>query len=215
MNYQDYINMEKFTIIIPTMWKINEYFLPMLKLYEEESLIDEILIIDNNPKLTPKLNHLKKIKRLCNGVNNFINPSWNWGVITSNNDYLIIANDDIKISNKKIFHSALNFFLQELPKGHITIWNKHSEKNPEIKLSQIEHLNYGNGILFFTNKFNYVDIPEEMKLFYGDNFIFHNSDINYEINLGIETPMSKTIKSEKEIDKLSIKEFKEFKELFE
>ena len=204
-----------YTVIIPTMWKINKLFEKMLKVYENEELINEIIIIDNNYKnRLINIHDFKKVKLLCNNVNNYINPSWNWAVMESTNDKLIIANDDI-IIDPEILHNSLLKIAEVLESGHVTVWNKHSKTNKnagEIKVSK--KLTYGNGIIFFTNKYNYVDIPDELKLYFGDNFIFNNSDINYEINMHTETPMSETIKNNKKLSELAGYEMEKYKNIY-
>ena len=211
--------MSYFSVIIPTMWQINNYFSHMIKIYEDNPFINEIIIIDNNPESKPDfIDGISKIKLLSKGYNTYINPAWNWGVSESKNDKLIIANDDI-IIDSKVFHKSLEMISEKLDEGNITIWNKHNpnelktENNLEIEETG-NKLIYGNGIIFFTNKKYYKPIPNELKLYFGDNFIFNHSDKNYVINMNTRSPMSGTINSNNELKELSLNELKTYMQYF-
>ena len=90
-------NEEKISIIIPTMWR-SDKILKMLPIYEKCDLVKEVIIIDNDPKLTPDLKPYSKILYYTNGENIYVNPAWNLGYTLSSNQ-VILANDDIIIND--------------------------------------------------------------------------------------------------------------------
>ena len=85
----------KISIVIPTMWRSNK-ILKMLPIYEKSELVKEVIIIDNDPKLTPNLKPYTKVLYYTNGNNIYVNPAWNLGYTLSSHR-VILANDDIII----------------------------------------------------------------------------------------------------------------------
>ena len=84
------------SIIIPTMW-IPSLFCDAITEYLLSSIIDEIIIIDNNPQSRPLLPTNEKLIVLTRNINIYVNPAWNWGVSVAKNENIILINDDIFI----------------------------------------------------------------------------------------------------------------------
>lgn len=65
-----------YSVIIPTLW-LPHYFLNTLRVLCDYSLVDEIIIIDNDKTKTPTDNILKhhKIKLLTQESNIYVNPA--------------------------------------------------------------------------------------------------------------------------------------------
>lgn len=177
-------NIEKFSVVVPTMWRCNDVFEKILTELSNHTLVDEIIIINNEVNNTPDLDILNhyKIKMLNQKENIYVNPAWNLGVHESKNDKICLLNDDlwfdIKLLNK--IHSMVTpengafglcpgieeFNQPPYIDGNIDIieWNAHHT--------------YGFGCLMFINKESWEDIPDELKIYYGDNFIFDNCTKN-------------------------------------
>jgi len=205
--YIKMINEEKFSIIIPTLWKANEQLLPMLDIYINNELIGEIIIIDNDISNTPTLPQHPKIKILPQKENIFVNPAWNLGVKTSEFNKLMIANDDILLQ-KSDFNELLNKILYSLlTSGKLIGIDQscyHNINEEKIKLKKINfpdlykhEIPYGFGCLMFINKEDYKEIPEELKIGCGDNFLFQNLEPWVVENLNMEGKVSSTIESSK------------------
>jgi len=163
------IKSEKFSIIIPTMWKY-EPFCRFLEQLVTVDLIDEIIIINNDSKNTPINDVLNNEKiKLCNFSKNiFVNPAWNYGVSISNNNKLGIINDDIEY-NTNIFEKVYEYVTPD--NGAIgIIFDDYTNNNITIEPYISGNL-YGFGSLFFLHKDNWVDIPNELKVEYGDTMI--------------------------------------------
>lgn len=140
--------------------------------------IKEVIIINNNVKDTPThpvLEHPKII--LCNCSENiYVNPAWNLGVKLSNSDKICIANDDI-IVDLKLFPMAEEFITPQVGLLGISPGRPEFGQQPvtngsiDILPWNREHT-FGFGSLFFLHKNNWVDIPQELMVYYGDNWIF-------------------------------------------
>lgn len=151
------------------MWKC-ERFRETLSELNEHPLIGEIILIDNSeievePLNLNKLNHIKEEK------NTYINPAWNKGVSLAKYDKLLILNDDVwmdwgilDILSEYITPSigAIGFAGNAIDLKETT----------DMVLTPVTH-RYGNfGVAMFIHKASWMPIPEEMKLWGGDDWIF-------------------------------------------
>ena len=192
----------KYSVVVPTMWRANDLFLPFLTRLCSLDVVDEIIIINNDNTNTPAqgLTH-PKIKMHDFGQNIYVNPAWNFGVQASNNDRVCILNDDV-VFDVDLFERLKDYLTPDngvfgLCPGD-PIWNQPPITNRSIDIIPWtgQHT-LGFGSLMFINKINWVDIPESLLIYYGDNFIFDNNirygRSNYLItNMYFETPMAAT-----------------------
>lgn len=173
------------SVIIPTMLTdgIQEQLSYTLNQMQNTDVVDEILIINNNPNLD-FFDFLDierdKIKIIYHGENLFVNPSWNLGISEAKNEVYCILNDDV-ISHSANFvkcyykvlepniglittGTALHHPLDAYVKSHLHEENK-GEFTEDIP-------NGRQGWFFFGKKENWIDIPSELKIFYGDDYLF-------------------------------------------
>jgi hypothetical protein len=161
--------MEKFSIIIPTIWK-SEYTMELLERYSKSDYVGEIILIDNAPTkdiVMEKLIHIKE------DTNTYVNPAWNKGVKLSNYDNITISNDDIIFNVDEYFNyiTKLNPFVDY---GYI---GSHSENYELTETTNVRiepctgESELGWGCLFSFHKSKWIDIPNELKIWYGDNLI--------------------------------------------
>lgn len=183
-------NPEKyFSIVIPTMWRSNKIF-QMLKVYESSEFVKEVIIIDNDPVNTPDLSAYSKVKRYTRGKNIFVNPAWNWGSALAKYN-LILANDDIIINR---FDHLMNVIAtSEYDILGIKLGNNPS-KNIEVEpVYSFPSNSYG--VFMFVR--NYTYIPEQLRIWYGDNILFNRSaKRGIIVNSSIDTAKSETINSD-------------------
>jgi hypothetical protein len=172
-----------FTIGIPTMWR-SDMFLTMIKKYIDSDMIVQIVIVDNDIKLTPKIPKSDKILYLPQERNVFVNPAWNLIASYAKFD-LILANDDIYIEN-------LDECLELIKKSPYEITGaciNSSEKKIE-PLDVFPAMSWG--CFMYIKKYLYI--PEQLKIFMGDRFLFdkltHGRICGF-----IETKRSETVKS--------------------
>ena len=186
----------KYTAVIPTMLKS-----PRLKKLVEDLqnhyLVDEIIIIDNSGNLKPSLEPHPKQKYICEGKNTGCNPAWNKGVELSSNESIVICNDDVNFNpiilellNNEILdtHGIIGMGEGNFDENFNFDGNLHLEEwRPGINDS-------GWGSLMFLKKSMWMPIPEDLIVWYGDNFIKEINPVKKSILRGfkVETEMSTT-----------------------
>lgn len=175
------------SVIIPSLFKVDRIYQTLKELSNCPS-VGEIILLDNS--LNEKSIEIPKVIYFLLSENHFVNPSWNLGVKLSNYDKLCLLGDDTWF-DWAYLDKIDDFITEEV--GCIGM----SEKNfytpdTEFSITPIlpqpfkpkgqRPLGYCCG--FFIHKSNWVDIPEDIKLWAGDDFLFYlkNNRLNYQIN---------------------------------
>lgn len=202
---------DKFSVIIPTMWAADT-FLELLIRLNNCSLIDEIILIDNLPSKKPEFN-LDKVKLVSKGENIYVNPAWNWGVELAKNNLISICNDDILFNVDEVFQ----FVLDNHQKLGCFGVHKDSYSGDDLDLLT-ENLyipGSGWGCLMFCKKENWIDIPNSLKIGYGDDWILKTNkpQWSYRTKSKIFTKMSTTSKKS-EFNKNVSNDIKIWKRIF-
>lgn len=205
--------MEKYSIIIPTLWKskrINKLLFDLIKC----EFVDEIILIDNGGKFFEYFEALDKVKLVQPDENMYVNPSWNLGVKLAKNNSIALVNDDINF-NPNIFGIIDSKVLDGV--GIIGMGEGNykepidEERGPYLDIWQPGINDWGWGCMILLKKQNWLEIPNEIKIWYGDNII---KDVNPAPkaclrNFRIETEMS-TTSDEKQWDEVKKKDYEYF-----
>lgn len=157
--------------IIPTLWKNKELTLKLLESLQNSKFISQIILIEN--KINEINLEFSKLERYQQLENIFVNPAWNLGVSLSKNDKLLIINDDVGFDEDFLKLSFTYITPQNGMIGIKTYNGEITDKKDIIKINNtLFKFNYF-GSLFFIHKKSYIQIPEEMKIFCGDHYIYY------------------------------------------
>lgn len=191
------------SVVVPAAWGF-EPFCDFLSTVVELNVIGEVIIINNNVAKTPThtvLNH-EKIRMYNQEKNIFVNPAWNLGVSLAKYDKICVLSDDVLI-DLRLFIEADRFITSKI--GILGIGLKYDVfrlHNQQFDMAKIENVivtgnlkfkafgetseALGFGSLFFIHKDNWIEIPSEFKLYWGDTWIFELQTalgrLNYFIN---------------------------------
>ena len=168
--------MPKVSVVIPTLQKNKELFFNLLNMLEKDDSVGEVIVIDNS-KLGVE-NNSSKLRVIVPDENLFVNPSWNLGTKEAKFEIVALLNDDITIPNdfcKRITSQMtpdmgavgfnrdfINTTTDVLPPPTET----------EIKLEKVDGRCGHWGIAIFYYKDSYIPIPDELKIYCGDDWIF-------------------------------------------
>lgn len=194
--------MDKYTVVIPTLWK-SQRTNKLLKDLDACEFVDEVIIIDN-ASIYKIDRTIDKFKTISFGENIYVNPAWNLGIKLSKNNCIALVNDDINF-NPNIFEildePMLNQFgIIGMGEGNYKD-NIDENASPSLDVWKPGVNDWGWGCLIMLHKKDWIEIPDNIKIWYGDNFI---KDINTAPksvlrNFKVETEMS-TTSDEKEWD---------------
>ena len=166
-----------FSVIIPTMWRVSE-FLNDLRSLNECELVGEIILINNDIKMTPdsfSIQNYSKLIEIKTPKNMYVNPAWNLGVRCAKYNKIAIKNDDTFFDYFKTLNvvekeldtedSVIGTYLQH---DNNIIRNTHEK---DIVFNEIPKRDIGFGCCIFLNKRSYIPINEKILIWYGDDFI--------------------------------------------
>jgi hypothetical protein len=172
-----------YSVIIPTMWKCDRLHETLFELNNHPS-VGEIILIDNS-SIEHALPKLEKLIYILEEKNTFVNPAWNKGVSLSKYDKLLILNDDTWFDWNVMI--PLSQFVTEqfgcigMCEANYTI----EDTQTELELVPINHRIGGFGTAFFIHKSNWIPIPDTMKIFCGDDWLFVTNRNSVKQNLMI------------------------------
>jgi len=190
----------KYSVIIPTLYKSKRIFKLVESLLNSE-YIGEVILIDNTESLEPRIDSHPKLKYICEGTNTGVNPAWNKGVRLAENDLLIIANDDVNF-DPNILQLLTPEVVEE--SGIIGMdrynWDGYNdtpftyEGAPFLRQWKSGGILSGWACLMMLKKSMWIDIPEDLIIYYGDNWIKDINPVKKSILCGFrcETDMSST-----------------------
>ena len=176
-----------FSIVIPTMWRSDKTE-KLLEDLQASKFVKEIVIIDNDYKnKNIELDRFDKIVYLKQDQNVYVNPAWNIGVNEASCELVSICNDDINFNVDEVLEYVYEYRMA------LGVFGMHKEayngpcdetfatkviKNVDFEVAlQVGHF----GALMFINKNNWIDIPTNLRIWYGDNWIGYTNLPIFEI----------------------------------
>lgn len=174
------------------------------------NIIKEIIFINNALLESPLFKNFAKLRVITPPKNLYVNASWNLGVKYSESNFIVLCNDDINFEYEKI--ETIIDFLHE-KKGIVGVSENciNSCSKYKIKFEIAEHRNYGYGTLMIMRKSNYTPIPEDLKIWCGDDYLFYRqTGFNYKVDgINLKTNMS-TTSSLNEFDEIKKKDIETY-----
>jgi hypothetical protein len=159
--------------------------------------VSEILLIDNSPsEKNVDLTKFKKVKHFSQEKNIYVNPAWNLGVNEASCELIALCNDDISFEVEETFNWIRK---NENGLGCVGVHPESYTSDRElIGVTRDYHTSGGGwGCLIFCKKSNWIEIPEDLKIGYGDDWIAKTQRPHYSIKTKtkIDTEMSTSSKS--------------------
>jgi hypothetical protein len=160
-----------FTIVIPTFWSDVSKFDLLIERLTSHNLISEVLVINNAPyKCSHRYTANSKVKELI-FQDVYLFQSWNIGVYQSKNEFVCLMTDIIDFNIE-----VLDFIQKELKNENVHVIGTSKEclsieSDFNYKISKIEMRNKFWSTLIFTKKSKWNWIPEDFKIYFGDDYI--------------------------------------------
>ncbi len=174
-----------YSVIIPTMWR-SERTLPLIEALVNCKYVGEVIVIDNAPGFIPLFPTSPKLTFITNGQNNYVNPSWNMGVRLAKFDNIALCNDDITFNPDDVFKLDIGF-------GQLIGMHKDNySTQPTPSIKKTHHREHGFGCLMLMRKSTFVPVPEEMRVSFGDDWLFNHAIETFTLQIPIATEMSTT-----------------------
>jgi hypothetical protein len=169
-------------IVIPTLMQCDqEIFEYSLREANASSVVNQIIIIDNSETKCFHSN-LSKVKSFGMSENIFVNPAWNMGVNLSQSENIVIMNDDVACCKEN--YDFVNDILSTSECGLCSIkshninnlneYLNNNSINNNISTDENFVIPDGNktGWFFGIKKSLWKNIPDNIKIIYGDDLIY-------------------------------------------
>ena len=173
------LNMKKVSVVIPTLQKNIEMLNNLVNMLEKDESVSEIIVIDNS--CCGYNSDCSKLRTIVPKENLFVNPSWNLGVKEAKEDIVALLNDDVtlpydfcsrvaeKMSPEMGIVGFHRDFIDNIPQVMPI------PESTEIKLERANGRCGFFGIAMFFYKSSYVDIPEDIKVYWGDDWLYYQN----------------------------------------
>lgn len=182
----------KVSVVIPTLWMCDDFKQSCDELNNNPD-VGEVIVIDNNyqkrkivfskygsPIPLPgilsinndpiTISQFGKFKVLTPPKNLYVTEPWNKGASMASEEIICILNDDV-IVDPVIFSLIPNLLTEET--GIIGIASTcFGNITTKPILTHVEKQPYGFGCCMFMKKARYTPIPETLKIYYNDNYLF-------------------------------------------
>lgn len=163
----------RFSVVIPTLQKSNQ-LREIVSICATHPLVLEVLVINNSPQ--PLTWKTPKVRVLQQEQNIFVNPAWNLGAREARGEYLAIINDDVVFDPVALTHTA-----KILQRGRFGIvgpdrstFTESTSARPSHRLARGSGTIFGFGTFMCMRRADYVPIPEEMRIWGGDDWLILN-----------------------------------------
>lgn len=166
-----------FSVIIPTLQRVPETSALVADL-TGSPLVGEIVVINNAG--TPLSYHSPKLRELRQDANIFVNPAWNLGAEQARFEDLCFVNDDVRFDVNLLNHVRR---VLRLPVGivapHETTFADPiaADQTPlaarRIRFTPAYKRTNGYGTLMFMRKTSFLAIPDAIKIWFGDDYLFY------------------------------------------
>jgi hypothetical protein len=195
----------KFSVIIPTLFSCISITKHLIDSLCQDPSVSEIILIDNTNKSdnisADRIFPNEKVKVYSQGKNIYVNPSWNLGVKLAKEENIALLNDDMVIPDylfniltqldfKNIgILGACHPYIEE-----VDVFTRYAVD--KVEAMPMKERIWGYGIFMAMHKSHYIPIPEDMLIWCGDDYLFHQNILagrnNYTLLCPIHTKMSVT-----------------------
>lgn len=173
-----------FSVVIPTLQK-SDRLDEVVSICAPHPLVLEVIVINNAPQ--PLTWDSPKVRVLQQEQNIFVNPAWNLGAREARGEYLAIINDDLVFDPEALTQTA-----QILRRGMFGIvgpdrstFTEPTPGRPRHRLARGSGTTFGFGTFMCMRRADYVPIPEEMRIWGGDDWLIANQRRPPAVLLGV------------------------------
>lgn len=156
----------------------------------------KITIIDQGSSEPGTIEYLENlhidIDVIFNTKNESVNKMWNWFYQNYNEDLLCFLNNDVRIPDNFI-SDTIGVFEKEKKVGitvHSTNHSNYQDILPELKYEIVPKSINMQGWDYTIRRECFTPIPEELKTYCGDDFLFHHMyEMGYDMAYVLSSPM--------------------------
>ncbi len=190
--------MKKVSVIIPTVLKCPKVLAACVEAFHRDEAVGEIIIIKNTQEDLPSdFPFLGKVQVILCAENLYVNKSWNFGRLISQFDIIALVNDDLIPEENQISRILEKGWLDDAQTGLLGIdifatigidkENFHPNANFAPQNLERKELPLTDGIgdwgsFIIGRRECFYDIPEDLKILWGDHYLIRKNMMNGRTN---------------------------------
>ncbi|WP_371031281.1 glycosyltransferase [Pseudoclavibacter sp. JSM 162008] len=163
----------QFTVIIPTLQK-SDLLREVVLLCSNHALVREVLVINNAPEHVTFPHQKPKVIKPEKNI--YVNPAWNLGAELATSEYLVLVNDDVTF-DPIVFdelEKILGLGMYGIVGPDRSAFSLTESTKPGHGLARPSATIFGYGTFMAMRRKDYVPIPEEMRIWGGDDWLILN-----------------------------------------
>jgi GT2 family glycosyltransferase len=173
--------MKKLKILVINLDNIEFTKICLKDLSKQSNKNFDIVLVDQNSneegtkEFLESLNY-DNLEIIRNDVNKPLHEVWNWFANTYDNEYLCFLNNDVELSTNFV-NTIIEVFEKEPKVGivvHTTNHESYHVESNELNYVVVEPFKYMQGWDFSIRKSIYPSVPNYLKTYCGDDYIFNN-----------------------------------------
>jgi hypothetical protein len=172
------------------MFRVERIHQTLHELSQNEE-VGEIILIDNSGSKGPLL-ELPKLRYIREEKNIYVNPAWNKGAHLAKYDKLCFLSDDVWFDWKHLKEIS-TWIREDIRMIGMSSDNFEDCEIEEVKILPVEDNEITKkprrpdsyACCFFMHKKNWIDIPEELKIWCGDDWLFYLDEFSNYVLSGI------------------------------
>ena len=160
--------MSEFSVIIPTLQRAKE----LRELVEQcaaHPLVLEVLVINNAPQ--PLHWESRKVRVLQQAENIYVNPAWNLGAREARGKYLAIVNDDVLFDGAAFDAAARGLKWFGIVGPDRSAFTLAAPGKVRLRPARKSAAMFGFGTFMCMRRRDYDPIPEQMRIWGGDDWL--------------------------------------------
>ncbi|MGN2297909.1 glycosyltransferase family 2 protein [Micrococcus luteus KDCGSN] len=158
----------RFSVVIPTLQRSDDLD-AIVKQCAAHPLVFEVLVINNSPR--PLVWESAKVRVLQQERNIYVNPAWNLGAREARGEFLAIVNDDVRFNDLAFDLAARGLRWFGVVGPDRSCFSLGRLEHPRLRLARRSTTLFGFGTFMCMRRDNYHPIPEEMRIWGGDDWL--------------------------------------------
>lgn len=161
----------RFSVVIPTLQRSDDLD-AIVKQCAAHPLVFEVLVINNSPR--PLVWESAKVRVLQQERNIYVNPAWNLGAREARGDFLAIVNDDVRFDDVAFDLAARGLRWFGVVGPDRSCFALAQQEEPRLRLARRSATLFGFGTFMCMRRGNYRPVPEEMRIWGGDDWLIQS-----------------------------------------
>ena len=161
----------RFSVVIPTLQRSEDLWAIVNQCAANPRVL-EVLVVNNAS--TPLVWESPKVRVLQQQRNIYVNPAWNLGAREARGEFLAVVNDDVRFDDVAFDLAARGLRWFGVVGPDRFCFSLAQQEEPRLRLARRSATLFGFGTFMCMRRGNYRPVPEEMRIWGGDDWLIQS-----------------------------------------